>query len=137
LCDYVKSDTSTLQKQLHDCEFLKELTLLADITAHLNDLNTKLQGKAQTVPRLFGNVNRFCNKLSLFNTCLEKSDLSHFTSCKDLAEELKDFGGSEFSTLASKIENVLSEFSVHFSDFEATKKDILLYNSPLNVVIKK
>jgi hypothetical protein len=43
-----------------------------------------------------------------------KSNLPHFPSCKDLAEELKDFGGSEFSTFASKIENLLSEFNVFF-----------------------
>jgi hypothetical protein len=92
--------------------------------------------KDQTVPSLFGIVNDFATN-SLFKTCLKKSVLSHFPSCKDLAEELKDCGGSEFSTFASKTENLLSEFSVHFSDFEAMKKDILFYNSPLNVAIEE
>jgi hypothetical protein len=45
-----------------------------------------------------------------------------------VAEELKDFGGSKFLTFASKIEKFLVEFNVHFLDFEAVKKDILLYN---------
>jgi hypothetical protein len=38
----------------------------------------------------------------------------------------KGFGGSEFSNFASKIENLLSEFNVRFSDFEAIKKDICI-----------
>jgi hypothetical protein len=97
--NYVKPDPNALEVQLRDREFLKELAHLTDITGHLNDIKTKLQGNDQTVPSLFGNVNGFRNKLSLFNTCLGKSDLSHFPSCKDLAEELKDFGGSELSTL--------------------------------------
>jgi hypothetical protein len=82
-------------------------------------------------------VNGFPNKLNLFRTSLEKSDLSHFPSCKDLAEALKDSGGSEFSTFASKTKNLLSEFNVHFFYFEAMKKDILLYNSPLNVATEE
>jgi hypothetical protein len=56
-------------------------------------------------------------QLSPFKTCSEKSDLSHFPLCKDLAKELKDFGGSEFSTFASKIESLLSEFNVRFLEF--------------------
>jgi hypothetical protein len=47
------------------------------------------------------------------------------------------FGGSEFSNFIFKIENLLSEFNVRFSDFETMKKDILLYNSPVNVATEK
>ena len=50
---------------------------------------------------------------------------------------MKDFGGSEFSTFASKTENLLSEFNECFPDSEAVKKDILLYNNPLTVAIKE
>jgi hypothetical protein len=71
----------------------------------------------------------FTHILSIFKTCLQKRKLSHFPLYKKLAEELRDFGGLEISTFASKIENLLSEFSVRLSDFEAMKKDILLYNS--------
>ena len=64
----------------------------------------ELLGNDQTVTSLFGDVNGFRNKLSFLKTCLEKkSDLSHFASCKNVAEELKDFGGSELSTLLLKL----------------------------------
>jgi hypothetical protein len=43
----------------------------------------------------------------------------------------------EFSTFASKIKNLSSEFNVRFSGFETMKKGILLYNSPLNAVIEE
>jgi hypothetical protein len=36
----VKCDTRTVEEQLCDREFLKELAFLTDITGHLNDLNT-------------------------------------------------------------------------------------------------
>jgi hypothetical protein len=57
----VKSDISNLEENLCNSDFPKELAFLTDISGHLNDLNTKLQGKDQTVPILFGNVNGFCN----------------------------------------------------------------------------
>jgi hypothetical protein len=48
-----------------------------------------------------------------------------------VAGELKDFGSSKFSTFASKIENVLPEFNVRFSDFEAVMKDIFFITAHL------
>jgi hypothetical protein len=70
LSDYVKSDTSTLEEQFRDREFLTELAFVKDVTGHLNDFNMKLQGKDQTLPSLFASVNGFRNKFSLFKTCL-------------------------------------------------------------------
>ena len=65
LSDYVKPYISTLEEQLQEREFLKELAFLTDITGRLNDLNTKLQCKDQSVTSLFGTMNGFRNKLTL------------------------------------------------------------------------
>lgn len=112
LSDEVKSDTTELEKELHNPEFLRELAFLADLTAHLNELNLKLQGKQQSISNLYGHVNGFRNKLKLFKLALGNNDLTHFPSCKKLAEELKDFEGANFSVYASNIENILEDFKI-------------------------
>ena len=79
----------------------------------------------------------FATNLAFLEHVCKKVIYPTAPSSKYLAGKLKDFGGSEFSTFASEIENLLSEFNVRFSDFEAMKKDILLHNSPLNVATEE
>ena len=108
--DYVKSDTVTLEKQLRDCGFLKERAFLTDITGQLDDLKTNLQGKDQTVPSLFGNVNGFRNKQP-FSNMFGESDLSHFPSCKDRQKNCEILVAQSFYLLLLKLK-VYSQNSV-------------------------
>jgi hypothetical protein len=64
----------------------------------------KLQGKQQNVSDLFGHVNGFCNKQKLFKSTIERNDLTHIPCCRELAEELSNYEGSDFSTFVSNIE---------------------------------
>jgi hypothetical protein len=74
-----------------------------DVTKHMNDLNMKLQGKQQNVSNLFGHVNGFRNKLKFFRTVIERNDFTHFPCCEELAEELSNYEGLDFSMFVSNI----------------------------------
>jgi hypothetical protein len=103
----------------------------------MNDLNVKLQGKQQNVSNLFGQVNGFRNKLKLFKTAIERNDLIHFPCCKELAEELSDYEGSDISTFVSNIERMMEEVQTRFTDFLIVKNDIALSHNPFIVVNEK
>jgi hypothetical protein len=102
--DEISSDTTDLEQEMFNPTFFCELAFLTDITKQMNDLNMKLQGKQQNVSNLFGHVNGFHNKLKLFKTAIERNDLTHFPCFKELAEELSNYKGLEFSTFVSNIE---------------------------------
>jgi hypothetical protein len=128
------SDTTDLEQEMVNPTILCELAFLTDITKHMNDLNVKLQGKQQNVSNLFGHVNGFRNKLKLFKTNIHRNDLTHFPCCKELAEELGNYKGSEFSTSVSNIEGMMEEFQTRFTDFEIMKNDTALFHNPFIVV---
>jgi hypothetical protein len=48
--------------ELSDEEWLWLLALLCDISHHVNDLNTKLQGRQKLISDMFGAVKSFSNK---------------------------------------------------------------------------
>jgi hypothetical protein len=100
----------------------------------MNDLNMKLHGKQQNVSYLFGHVTGFRNKLKLIKTAIERNDLTHFPCCKELAEELSDYEGSDFSAFVSDIEGMMEEFQTRFTDFEIMKNDTALFHNPFTVV---
>ncbi|CAH1978757.1 unnamed protein product [Acanthoscelides obtectus] len=57
----MKSDTTELENQMADAQFLADLAFLTDMTSHLNELNLKLQGKQQNIAKLFGhNSDDYC-----------------------------------------------------------------------------
>jgi hypothetical protein len=134
LKDEISSDTTDLEQEMLDPTFLCELAFLTDITKHMNDLNIKLQGKQQNVSNIFGHVNGFLNKLKLFKTAIERDDLTHFLCCKELAEELIIYEGSDFSTFVSNIEGMMEELQTRFTDFEIMKNDIALFHNLFIVV---
>ena len=51
--------------ELKDESWLQDLTFDVDITAHLNDLNLKLQGKNKLITALYDDVRCFFLKLKL------------------------------------------------------------------------
>ncbi len=78
---FVSTDTTQLEEELQNIDFLKELAFLTDITTHLNELNLYLQGRNKLMSDLMGHVNEFRNKLKIFKATLKKKYLVHVTSC--------------------------------------------------------
>ena len=65
--------------ELDDESFLNDLAFLADVTEHMDQLNTKLQSANQTVSHMSHvYVRAFVRKLLMFCSQLEKFDFTHF-----------------------------------------------------------
>ena len=59
---------------------MNDLAFLADVTAHLDQLNTTLQGANQIVSHMYDHVCAFARKLVMVCSQLEKFDFTHFPS---------------------------------------------------------
>lgn len=126
------SDTSAYCTKLRDAEFLCDLAFLTDITAHLNHLNLRLQGKNQTVSDLYAHMNAFQNKLSLFKQGFSSDHpiLTHFPACEEMrkdAPECKEI----FKKYRSDIETLQQQFNDRFQDFHGMQSRIALFAAPL------
>ncbi|XP_076358929.1 general transcription factor II-I repeat domain-containing protein 2-like [Tachypleus tridentatus] len=71
-------------------KWMFDLAFLVDITSHLNDLNSKLQGKDKLFPSLVNDISAFKMKLKLFISQLENKDLSQFPHLKEQSECVQD-----------------------------------------------
>jgi hypothetical protein len=69
----------------------------------------------------------------LFKTTIQRNDLTHFPWCKELAEELSNYEGPDF-TFVSNIEGMTEEFQKRVTVFEIKKKDTALFHNPLIVM---
>ncbi|XP_023224764.1 general transcription factor II-I repeat domain-containing protein 2-like [Centruroides sculpturatus] len=78
-----KNNTRNLEGQRWQCDF----AFLANITAHLNNLNLRLQGKMQLVSQLASNINAFMTKLAFFKSHMHSENFTHFPHCKAMKEK--------------------------------------------------
>jgi hypothetical protein len=56
----------------------------------MNELNTKLQGKAKLLPDLFPATKDFELKLKLINKHAKECSLAHFLSCKSVSKACRE-----------------------------------------------
>ena len=73
-----------LMAEMEDESWLCDLAFLVDITTRMNELNTKLQRKAQYASEMYGHIKGFMNKLRLWHAHIENADLSHFPTLKEM-----------------------------------------------------
>jgi hypothetical protein len=73
-------------EKLYDPDWLQDLISLAGITQHLNDLNTRLQGKGRLVCDMFSDLKSFHHKFRLFAKQLSEGNLVHFPCCWSISE---------------------------------------------------
>ena len=59
--------------------FFNDHAFLADVTEHLDQLNTKLQGANQIVSHMYDHVRAFARNLVMFCSQLERFDFTHFS----------------------------------------------------------
>ncbi|KAJ4939175.1 hypothetical protein JOQ06_028635 [Pogonophryne albipinna] len=72
--------------ELEQPEWLEKLHFMVDMTAHLNTLNTALQGKGRTALHMLEEVLAFERKLTVLARDLQKGTLSHFPNLRDFKE---------------------------------------------------
>jgi len=117
-----------------DSSWLADLSFLTDITAHLNDLNQKLQGNDRLVSDLFEKIASFQRKLQLFTAQLKASNLCHFPTCPQMSKQQEET--VDYTKYASCTEKLLDAFSTRFSDFRAKKSLYSVFSDPLGVDVE-
>ena len=121
-----------LMAEMEDESWLCDLAFLVDITTRMNELNTKLQRKAQYASEMYGHIKGFMNKLRLWHAHIKNADLSHFPTLKEigmLPEKKTEF--------ADQLEKLLNEFSARFKDFRSHEHLFEIFSSPFHTEIDK
>lgn len=112
--------------EINDPKWICDLAFLVDITKHLNDLNTKLQGKDQHVGILFSHIKAFETKLKLWCCQIIAGNLVHFPF---LAEN----NPCETKRYSVKIEALQQEFARRFGDFREYSTEIAIFSTPFTI----
>lgn len=116
--------TVLLVTQVHTAEnsqdtpFLCDMAFLTDITAHLNHLNARLQGKDQTVCDLYSHMTAFQHKLGLFieGFSVPNANLAHFPACAEMRKDNPECA-NQIQKYKADIEKLQEQFSDRFQDF--------------------
>lgn len=72
--------------ELEQPEWLEKLHFMVDMTAHLNTLNTALQGKGRTALHVLEEALGFERKLTVLARDLQKGTRSHFPTLREFKE---------------------------------------------------
>ena len=104
--------------ELDDKSFLNNLAFLADVTEHLNQLNTKLQGsKSDSISHVRSCACLF-RKLVMFRFQLEKFDFTHFPSMSILSPVSTEAYVSAINDLREEFTQRFQDFSIYSSKFD-------------------
>jgi hypothetical protein len=124
------TEKQKFHEKLSDREWLWDLAFLADITHHVNDLNTRLQGKGRLLCDMFSDAKSFQLKLKLFAKQLNEENLYHFPCCKSISQE----GNNKIPSkrFSEWLEMLRKGFQARLQDFEEYSKDIRLFQNPFD-----
>jgi hypothetical protein len=122
------TEKQKFHEKLSDPEWLRDFAFLADITDHVNDLNTRLHGKGILVCDMVSDVKLFQLKIKRFAKQLNEGNLFHFPCCKSISQEGKSKIPSK--SCSEWLEMLRKEFQARFQDFEEYSKDIRLFQNP-------
>lgn len=134
----VSGDMSAYCRKLRDTAFLCDMAFLTDITSHLNVLNTKLQGRDQTVCDLYTHMTAFQRKLDLFKEGLSSRPLilTHFTACEEMQKNVPQCE-ELLHKYTADIERLQEQFKHRFQDFHAMQPRMVLFVDPLSATISE
>ena len=100
--------------EIKEESWLCDSAFLVDIATRMNELNKRLQRKAQYSNEMYGNIKNFMNKFRLWHAHIQNANLSHLPTLKGMGmlPEKK-------IELADQIEKLFNEFSARFKDFKS------------------
>ena len=116
--------------ELEQPEWLEKLHFMVDMTAHLNTLNTTLQGKGATSLHMLEEVLAFERKLTVLARDLQKGTLSHFTSLREFKQDQELIN---LEHLQSAITTMQASFEKRFREFREEKTTLSFPVTPLNI----
>ena len=105
---------------------------MVNITTRMNELNTRLQQKAQYASEMHGHIKSFMSKLRLWHAHIQNENLSHFITLKEMgmySEKKTEF--------ADQLEKLFNEFSACFKDFKSYEQLFEIFSSPFHTNIDK
>ena len=115
-----------------DESWLQDLAFDVDITAHLNNLNLKLQGKNNLIIALYDDVKYFFLKLKLWKSQVSSENLVHFATCKELQNSGETKSALSFANYDTQLESLSKEFEKRFSDFASYERQFVLFPGPFS-----
>jgi hypothetical protein len=118
--------------ELKDSNFISNLAFLTDITEHLNDLNTKLQGKDQIITQMYDHIKSFKVKLSLWNKQISTGNFSHFNTLKSL----KKIEPNCLKVYSGILNDLIQQFETRFKDFKALEPEFQVFSTPFAVDVE-
>ena len=118
--------------EMEDESWLCDLAFLVDITIRMNELNTRLQQKAQCASEMYEHIKGFMNKLRLWHAHIQNANLSHFLTLKEM--ETRPEKKTEF---ADQLEKLFNEFLARFKDFKSHEHLYEIFSSSFHTDIDK
>ena len=118
--------------ELSDKNWLCDFAFAVDILSHMNELNTKLQGKDQFVHDMYTNVRAFKSKLTLFSRQISNKSFTHFPTLAMQKEATRN--AQKYS---KSLDDLHGEFCRRFCDFEKIEKSLQLVSCPCHETLKQ
>ena len=112
--------------QLSDVNWIVDLAFAVDVTALLNELNTKLQGKDHFVHEMYSFVKAFMRKLQLLSSQLQDNTLTHMHTLKEVKPSV-----GHLTRFSGMLQDLHVEFSRRFADFKRIEDEMHLVSSPI------
>ncbi|XP_078139742.1 general transcription factor II-I repeat domain-containing protein 2B-like [Centroberyx gerrardi] len=111
--------------ELSDEDWVADFAFAVDVTALMNELNTKLQGKGLFVHEMHSLVKAFMRKMQFLSSQLESNTLTHMQTLKEVtpsADRLRRY--------SSMLGALHGEFSRRFEDLRTIEDEMHMISSP-------
>lgn len=108
-----------LVQELEDENWITDLAFLVDLTAHLNELNLRLQGENILI-NLHQTINAFQIKLKLWEGQIKQNNYMHFN-------RLAKHNPVNSEKYAALLADLLQEFENRFQDFRKNNQYFVIF----------
>jgi len=115
--------------ELADDNWNCDLAFLVDVTAHLNDLNLRLQGTNQFVSTMFQIIKAFETKLKLWYDQLKVKNLIYFETLATALMGAK-ISAASCEKYAALLFDLIQDFERRFTDFRQNELNFNIFVNP-------
>ncbi|XP_036066918.1 general transcription factor II-I repeat domain-containing protein 2B-like [Oryzias melastigma] len=111
--------------ELSDEDWVADVAFAVDVTALINELNTKLQGKGLFFHEMHSLVKAFMRKMQFLSSQLESNTLTHMQTLKEVAPS-----ANRLSRYSSMLGALHGQFSRRFEDLRTIEDEMNMISSP-------
>ena len=115
--------------ELEDRDWLCDFAFSVDILTHMNELNSKLQGKELSAHDMYTSVTAFKSKFALFLAQMSNNFFVHFPTLLTMKEAPK-----HAYKYSKSLNDLHHEFCRRFLDFKKLQKSFQTISAPLSQV---